>query len=271
MRVALGLEYDGSRFCGWQSQASGCGVQDVLETALQAFTGAAAVRVHCAGRTDAGVHALAQVVHIDTDISREEKSWVRGTNAHLSPAVRVAWARHVGDDFHARFSARSRSYQYVLLNDAVEGAMTHNAVGFFHVPLDEKAMQQCASRLLGEHDFSSFRAAECQAKSPVKTLYQAEVQRRGRHIFFRFRANAFLHHMVRNIVGGLVSVGAARHSPQQFTEIFTARNRTLAAPTFSSAGLYLTDVEYDRVFGLPLLSESAQRHPFFHESSSQHA
>jgi tRNA pseudouridine38-40 synthase len=265
MRVALGLEYDGSKFCGWQSQANRCGVQDAVESALQAFTGAAMVRVHCAGRTDAGVHALAQVVHVDTDISREDNSWVRGTNAHLPSAVRVVWAKHVTDDFHARFSARSRSYQYVLLNDAVEGALTHNAVGFFHVPLDEKSMQQCANTLLGEHDFSSFRAAECQAKTPVKILYQASVERRGRHIYFKFRANAFLHHMVRNIVGGLVSVGAERHSPQQFQEIFTARNRTLAAPTFSAAGLYLTDVEYDSAFGLPLLSELTQRHPFFNE------
>jgi tRNA pseudouridine38-40 synthase len=266
MRLALGLEYDGSKFCGWQSQASRCGVQDALEIALQAFTGAPLVRAHCAGRTDAGVHALAQVVHIDTDVSREDNSWVRGTNAHLPAGVRVVWAKHVNDDFHARFSARSRSYQYVLLNDAVEGALTHNAVGFFHVALDEKLMQQCASMLLGEHDFSSFRAAECQAKSPVKTLYLASVARRGRHIFFKFRANAFLHHMVRNIVGGLVSVGAARHSPPQFLDIFKSHDRSLAAPTFSAAGLYLTDVEYDPVFGLPSLSDLQQRHPFFYQS-----
>jgi tRNA pseudouridine38-40 synthase len=266
MRVALGLEYDGSKFCGWQSQANCCGVQDALENALQAFTGAPLVRAHCAGRTDAGVHALAQVVHIDTDVSREDNSWVRGTNAHLPAGVRVVWAKHVSDDFHARFSARSRSYQYVLLNDSVDGALTHNAVGFFHAPLDEKLMQQCANMLLGEHDFSSFRAAECQAKSPVKTLYQASVARRGRHIFFKFRANAFLHHMVRNIVGGLVSVGAVRHSTQQFLDIFTSHDRSLAAPTFSAAGLYLTDVEYDSMFGLPSLSDLQQRHPFFYQS-----
>ena len=169
MRIALGLEYDGSNFCGWQSQANGCGVQDALEAALRAFTGASLARAQCAGRTDAGVHALAQVAHIDTNVSREDNSWVRGTNAHLPTGVRVVWAKHVSDDFHARFSARSRSYQYVLLNDAVEGALTHNAVGFFHAPLDEKLMQQCANMLLGEHDFSSFRAAECQAKTPVKT------------------------------------------------------------------------------------------------------
>ena len=264
MRVALGLEYDGSKFCGWQSQANSCGVQDALEHALQAFTGAS-LRAHCAGRTDAGVHALAQVIHIDTEVNREDKSWMRGTNAHLPPAVRVVWAKQVTDDFHARFSARSRSYQYVLLNDTVEGALTHNAVGFFHVRLDEQAMQQCANMLLGEHDFSSFRAAECQAKTPVKVLYQAEVLRHGRHIYFKFRANAFLHHMVRNIVGSLVSVGAARHSQQQFQEIFKAQNRALGAPTFSPAGLYLTNVEYDSVFGLPLLSELQQRHPFFTE------
>ena len=265
MRVALGLEYDGSKFCGWQSQANSCGVQDALERALAAFL-SIQIRVHCAGRTDTGVHALAQVAHIDTNISREDNAWVRGTNAHLSPAVRVVWAKHVSDDFHARFSARSRSYQYVLLNDTVQNALTHNAVGFFHVPLDEQLMQRCANLLLGEHDFSSFRAAECQAKTPIKTLYQASVERRGRHLFFKFRANAFLHHMVRNIVGGLVSVGSMRHSQQQFQEIFEARNRTLAAPTFSPAGLYLTEVEYDSTFGLPFLAELQQRHPFLYPS-----
>ena len=262
MRIALGLEYDGAAFCGWQSQANRCGVQDALESALADFVGAD-VRTHCAGRTDAGVHALAQVAHLDTDIVREEKSWVRGTNAHLPPSVRVVWAKQVADDFHARFSARSRTYQYVLLNDAVEGALTPHAVGFFHVPLDEIAMQQAANVLLGEHDFSSFRAAECQAKTPVKTVYEAKIERRGRHVFFKFRANAFLHHMVRNIVGGLVSVGAARHSQQQFLDIFNAHNRTLAAPTFSATGLYFTDVEYDPGFGLPLISDLQSRHPFF--------
>ncbi len=264
MRIALGLEYDGAEFCGWQSQSNRCGVQDALESALAAFVGAD-VRVHSAGRTDAGVHALGQVAHIDTDVIRDAKSWVRGTNAHLRDSVRVVWATAVSRDFHARFSARSRSYQYVLLNDAVEGALTSKSVGFFHMPLDAQAMQAAATLLLGEHDFSSFRAAECQAKSPVKTLYQATVERRGRHLFFKFRANAFLHHMIRNIVGGLVSVGARRHSQQQFIDIFAARNRVMAAPTFSAAGLYLTDVEYDSGFGLPVVASQPDRHPFFFE------
>jgi tRNA pseudouridine38-40 synthase len=239
-------------------------VQDALESALAAFVGAD-VRAHCAGRTDAGVHALAQVAHIDTVVIRDVKSWVRGTNAHLPGSVRVVWATPVSDDFHARFSAQSRSYQYVLLNDSVEGALTSKSVGFFHVPLDAQAMQAAATMLLGEHDFSSFRAAECQAKSPVRTLYQATIERRGRHIFFKFRANAFLHHMIRNIVGGLVSVGAERHSQQEFVDILEARNRVVAAPTFSAAGLYLTDVEYDPSFGLPVAAAPLERHPFFSE------
>jgi tRNA pseudouridine38-40 synthase len=264
MRIALALEYDGAEFCGWQSQSNRCGVQDALESALAAFVGAD-VRAHCAGRTDAGVHALAQVAHIDTVVIRDVKSWVRGTNAHLPGSVRVVWATPVSDDFHARFSAQSRSYQYVLLNDSVEGALTSKSVGFFHVPLDAQAMQAAATMLLGEHDFSSFRAAECQAKSPVRTLYQATIERRGRHIFFKFRANAFLHHMIRNIVGGLVSVGAERHSQQEFVDILEARNRVVAAPTFSAAGLYLTDVEYDPSFGLPVAAAPLERHPFFSE------
>lgn len=264
MRIALALEYDGADFCGWQSQSNRCGVQDALESALGVFVGAE-VRAHCAGRTDAGVHALAQIAHIDTVVIRDVKSWVRGTNAHLPSSVRVVWATPVSDDFHARFSAKSRSYQYVLLNDSVEGALTSRSVGFFHVPLDAQAMQAAATMLLGEHDFSSFRAAECQAKSPVRTLYQATIERRGRHIFFKFRANAFLHHMIRNIVGGLVSVGAERHSQQQFMDILKARNRVAAAPTFSAAGLYLTDVEYDPGFGLPVGAAPLERHPFFSE------
>ncbi|HEX9391591.1 MAG TPA: tRNA pseudouridine(38-40) synthase TruA [Usitatibacteraceae bacterium] len=250
MRIALGIEYKGSGFCGWQSQASGCGVQDYVEAALTAFLGEPAAVV-CAGRTDTGVHALAQVLHLDTGIMRDEVSWVRGTNAGLPAAVRIIWAKPVDDAFHARFSARSRTYRYLLLNTPVDNALLQGLAGWFHAPLDAKLMQQAADMLIGEHDFSSFRAAECQAKTPVKTLYEASVFRQREHLMFTFRGNAFLHHMVRNIVGSLVYVGAGRQAPEEFRDIFASRDRKRAAPTFAADGLYLSAIEYDDVFALP--------------------
>jgi tRNA pseudouridine38-40 synthase len=250
MRIALGLEYNGCAFCGWQTQPDGCAVQDAVEAALAQFLGHTPV-THCAGRTDAGVHACAQVLHFDTTIERDDHAFVRGTNAFLPAGVRIRWARHVSDAFHARFSAESRSYRYVLLNAPVESALFAGQIGHFHVPLDVDRMQQAARLLLGEHDFSAFRAAECQAKTPVKHLQQANVTRRGDEVVFDFRANAFLHHMVRNIVGGLVYVGAGRHTLDEFAAIFASRDRTRAAPTFSAAGLYLVNVAYPAEFELP--------------------
>jgi tRNA pseudouridine38-40 synthase len=250
MRIALGLEYNGHGFCGWQTQRSGCAVQDHLERALEKFLGNGHT-TYCAGRTDAGVHAFAQVVHFDTDAARDDIAWVRGTNAFLLPAIRVTWARPVSDTFHARFSAESRAYRYVLVNTPVESALLVGQAGHFHAPLDASLMQRAADLLKGEHDFSSFRASECQAKTPVKILHEAAVARRGHDIVFSFRANAFLHHMVRNIVGGLVYVGAGRHSLDEFATIFAARDRTRAAPTFSAAGLYLAEVIYPAAFGIP--------------------
>ena len=253
MRVALGIEYNGAGYCGWQSQPSGCGVQDHVETALTKFVGGNETRVAvtCAGRTDTGVHAVAQVVHFDCDMLRDDSSWVRGTNTFLPPTIRILWAKHVGDDFHARFLARSRRYRYLLLNDSVDAAIMRSQVGWFHAPLDVAAMREAAAHLIGEHDFSSFRAAECQAKTPVKILHEATIDTHGKMVEFSFRANAFLHHMIRNIVGGLVYVGAQRHSIAEFRRIFEARDRTFAAPTFAADGLYLTDIEYDEKFALP--------------------
>ncbi len=250
MRIALGIEYKGSGFCGWQSQASGCGVQDCVERALSVFLDEPAAVV-CAGRTDTGVHALAQVVHLDTAIVRDDVSWVRGTNAGLPDTVRVLWAKAVSETFHARFSARSRTYRYLLLNSPVDNGLQRGMAGWFHAPLDADLMRQAANLLLGEHDFSAFRAAECQAKTPVKTLYESSLVRRGGHLLFTFRGNAFLHHMVRNIVGSLVYVGAGRHSLEDFRAIFAGRDRKHAAPTFSPDGLYLSAIEYDDAFALP--------------------
>jgi len=250
MRIALGIEYEGTTYAGWQSQLHGNTVQDVLEEALGRIA-AAPVRVACAGRTDAGVHALAQVAHFDVTVDRPDSAWVRGVNSHLPPQVAVRWAQPVADDFHARFCALSRSYRYVLLNRPVRPAVQHGRVGWFHHPLDVEAMRVAARVLLGEHDFSAFRAAECQAKSPVKHCYRADVERDGELVTFDFRANAFLHHMVRNIVGALVYVGKGNHPPQWMADLLAGRDRSLGAPTFDPAGLYFAGVEYEPKWGLP--------------------
>lgn len=250
MRIALGLEYDGSRFCGWQSQADGCSVQDALERALAAIAGHP-VRVVAAGRTDAGVHALAQVVHFDTQAVRPESAWVRGTNTHLPASVAVLWARPVTDDFHARFSARERGYRYLLLNHPVRPGVASGRVGWFHQPLDLAPMREAARYLIGEHDFSAFRSSECQARTPVRTLSQLAIRRAGPLLVFDFRANAFLHHMVRNILGCLVYVGKGAYPPEWLARVLAGRDRALGAPTFPADGLYFSDVHYDARWNLP--------------------
>jgi tRNA pseudouridine38-40 synthase len=250
VRIALGVEYDGSGFAGWQSQPHGRTVQDVLEKALDAVA-CRPVRTICAGRTDAGVHALAQVVHFDTDAERPDTAWVRGVNANLPPQVAVRWAVPVDAEFHARFSARNRSYRYLLLNSPVRPAIDHGRVGWFHSPLDIDAMTHAAACLLGEHDFSAFRAAECQAKSPIKTVQHISISREQDFICFQITANAFLHHMVRNLVGSLVFVGKGRHPASWMAEVLASRDRALAAPTFDAAGLYFAGVEYEERWRLP--------------------
>ena len=250
MRIALGLEYDGAAFCGWQTQPGGCGVQDHLQHALSRFADAP-LEVTAAGRTDAGVHAAAQVVHLDSPVSREPVSWVRGTNSFLHPGARVLWACVVGDDFHARYSARSRTYRYLLLDAPVAPAILRGRVGWHHRALDDRAMAAGAALLLGEHDFSAFRDSQCQAKSPVRHLMEADVERRGALVVFTFRANAFLHHMIRNIVGALVAVGEGKQPAQWMAEALDARDRRAAGPTFAPDGLYLAGVEYDAALGLP--------------------
>ncbi len=250
MKIALGVEYDGSRFCGWQTQASGCGVEDVLGAAVAEIAGEE-VGLVCAGRTDAGVHAIGQVVHFDTVAKRPESAWVRGVNALLPPAVAVRWAREVPADFHARFSATARHYRYLCLNRAVRPGLLAGRVGWFHLPLDVESMRAAARMLLGEHDFSAFRAAECQAKTPVRTLFRLDIERRGDLLVFDFGANAFLHHMVRNIVGCLIYVGSGKHAPDWVATVLARRDRRLAAPTFAADGLYLHAVDYAAHWGLP--------------------
>lgn len=249
MRIVLGLEYEGAGFCGWQSQAGGGAVQDAVEAAIS-IVADTPTRVVCAGRTDAGVHALAQVVHFDTTAIRPDTGWVRGVNAHLPASVAVRWAQPIAEDFHARFSARGRRYRYLLLNRAERPGLMAGRVGWFHRPLDAEAMAVASSRLLGEHDFSAFRSSECQAKSPVKTLRRADVARHGDVLVFDFEASAFLHHMVRNLVGALVYVGKGAHSPGWMGELLLGRDRARAAPTFEACGLYFAGVDYDPVWKL---------------------
>ncbi len=250
MRIALGVEYDGSGFCGWQTQADGCAVQDRLEAALSQIASVPVATI-CAGRTDAGVHALAQVVHFDCTVERPESAWVRGVNALLPPGVAVTWARPVTEMFNARFSAAARHYRYVLLNHPVRPAADHGRVGWFHVPLDVVPMREAAACLLGEHDFSAFRSSECQAKSPVRTLTQLDISAQGAYLVFDLCANGFLHHMVRNIVGSLIYIGSRRQDVAWMHELLAARDRKFAAPTFDASGLYLAGVDYDAAWGLP--------------------
>ncbi|MCB5184545.1 tRNA pseudouridine(38-40) synthase TruA [Methylobacillus gramineus] len=253
MRFALALEYDGSGFCGWQSQPNGLAVQDALELALAGMAGHP-VRVAAAGRTDTGVHALSQVVHFDTTTVRPLSAWVRGINAHLPVGVRVLWAQEVDERFHARFDAFQRSYQYWLINQPVAPAIMSGKAGWFHQPLHLESMQQAATYLLGQHDFSAFRAAECQAKSPVKQMHIASVRAVGSSLMFDFCANAFLHHQVRNMVGALVYIGKGKYAPEYMLELLESRDRTQSPPTFSPDGLYLTGVGYDEGWGLPATS-----------------
>jgi tRNA pseudouridine38-40 synthase len=250
MRLALGISYDGRAYQGWQSQPSGRTVQDHLERALTEFA-AQPVSTVCAGRTDAGVHGLMQVVHLDTPLRREEFSWVRGTNRFLPPDIAVQWARHVPDAFHSRASAIGRRYAYVLLESPVRPSLETGRAGWVFRPLDEGAMREASALLLGQHDFTSFRAAECQARSPVKTLRQAQVSRRGPYWRFDFEADAFLHHMIRNIMGCLVAIGQGLHPPQWMAQVLAARSRDAAAPTFAPDGLYFVGPVYPARWNLP--------------------
>lgn len=254
MRIALGIAYSGSAYEGWQSQPSGNTVQDKLEKALGKFS-AQAVRVMCAGRTDAGVHALMQVVHFDTPLKRETSSWQRGTNAFLPPDIAVQWAREVPDEFHCRASAIARRYAYVVLESAVRPSVEAGRVGWVHRPMDAEAMRQAANILVGEHDFSSFRAAQCQARSPVKNISRIDISQRAgpsaSYWRFEFEANAFLHHMIRNIMGCLLAIGQGKQTPDWMNHVLAARRREVAAPTFSPDGLYFLGPRYEAHYNLP--------------------
>ena len=250
MRVALGVSYNGQPYQGWQSQLSGQTVQDRLEAALTRFTTQNTPTL-CAGRTDSGVHGLMQVVHFDTPVQRSPAAWVRGTNSFLPRDIAIQWASAVPDSFHCRASALSRRYAYILLESPVRPSVETGRVGWAFRPLALAPMRQAAELLLGEHDFSSFRASACQALSPVKNLHRLEISRRGAYWRFEFEANAFLHHMIRNIMGCLITIGQEQQSPQWITQVLQARDRKIAAPTFSPDGLYFLGPRYAPHWGLP--------------------
>ncbi len=246
----MGVCFHGSAYQGWQSQSSGQTVQDKLEKALAQFS-THKVSTLCAGRTDAGVHGLMQVIHFDTELVRDLASWVRGTNRYLPNDIAIQWAREVPPSFHCRGSAVARRYTYIVLESPVRPSLESGRVGWVYRPLNLPAMQAAAAHLLGEHDFSSFRASSCQALSPVKRLTQIDIHPHGSYWRFEFEGNAFLHHMIRNIMGCLVTIGQGFESPEWMREVLHARSRKAAAPTFSPDGLYFKGPVYDAHWGLP--------------------
>jgi tRNA pseudouridine38-40 synthase len=254
MRVVLGVEYRGTDFCGWQLQPGVRTVQACVEEAL-ARVADHPVRVICAGRTDTGVHALGQVIHFDTTAARPGRAWVFGANAHLPRDISVLWAQVAGEGFHARFSAIRRHYRYVIFNTSVRPALLDGRVAWYYRPLDIAPMRSAARHLVGVHDFSSYRACACQAKHPVRTVYRLDVAREGPFVVLDVVANAFLHHMVRNIAGVLLEIGSGRQAPGWAAEILAARDRTAGGVNAAPDGLYFVTAEYPEHFQLPARPE----------------
>ena len=250
MRIAVGVEYDGTAFCGWQAQSDGDGVQMHVEAALSSVADAV-ISVVCAGRTDAGVHALGQVAHFETTAERSPRSWVLGANSELPGAVRLHWAQQVPDDFHARFSATARTYRYLVLNSPTPSALLRDRACWQHRPLDAVAMHGAAQQLVGEHDFSAFRAAACQSRSPMREVRDISVVRDGDRIIIELTANAFLHHMARNIVGALLQVGCGESEPGWVGELLRSGDRTVGGVTAPPNGLYLVSVSYPHRYAIP--------------------
>ena len=261
MRWAIGIEYDGAAFNGWQAQAHATGVQTVVEAALSAVADEP-IKVQCAGRTDAGVHAVGQVAHFDSASARTERAWTLGTNAHLSRGVAVRWARAVPDDFHARFSALSRRYAYLILNRPARAGLWHTRVAWECRPLDVARMQAAAPALLGQHDFSSFRAAGCQSRHPLRTVHHLRVSRQDELVRIDIEANAFLQHMVRNIAGVLLDIGAGERPPGWAAEVLAARDRRQGGVTAPACGLYFLEARYPADFALPVPAVPEQGVPW---------
>jgi tRNA pseudouridine38-40 synthase len=266
-KVVLVVEYDGSKYKGWQAQKLGIpSVQESLEKAL-ALVANHPVRVVCAGRTDSGVHASAQVVHFETDSERNERAWTLGVNTYLSSDIRVVTARYVADDFHARFSALSRRYRYVIYQSPICPAILTNGVTWSYRALDARAMKEAASVFLGTHDFSSFRAIGCQANTPIRTVLNFDVQQIGQYIILDVRANAFLHHMIRNFAGVLMSIGAGEKPIAWAKQTLDAKDRTKGGITAPPTGLYFVGVEYPECFNLPVCKLGPHFLPYIEESS----
>ena len=251
MKIALGVEYNGAAFCGWQVQDHAPSVQETVEKALSKVANHP-VHIVCAGRTDTGVHATGQVIHFETESERSDFSWVQGANANLPKTVSILWAQQVSDDFHARFKALRRAYRYVIFNRRVRPSFLHGLVSWDYRPLDVTRMQQAALHLVGQHDFSSFRALACQAHSPVREISRLDVTRQGDFIYLDIEANAFLHHMVRNIAGVLMTIGAGEQETAWAKEVLDFRDRTLGGVTAPPQGLYLVKVWYPEVFAIPI-------------------
>ena len=252
MRFALGVEYDGSAYCGWEVQREQPSIQACLEKAVSQVANHT-VKTVCAGRTDSGVHANGQVVHFDSDADRTLRSWVLGCNANLPVDVSVTWAHRPGEDFHARFSAQVRHYRYIIFNRAQRPGLMHGRVTWEYRALDEARMREGAKHLLGEHDFTSYRSVACQAKNPVRTIHRLDVQRRGELVIIEVSANAFLHHMVRNIAGVLMAIGVAKAEPQWARQVLEHRDRAQGGVTARADGLYLAAVDYPKRFAIPRL------------------
>jgi tRNA pseudouridine38-40 synthase len=249
-RIALGLEYDGRPYHGWQRLSHASSVQETLERVLSGIADAE-IQVACAGRTDAGVHAYGQVVHFDCPSPRPLRAWTRGANSRLPESISVRWAREVDEFFHARFSAQWRRYRYLILNAGTRSALLAGRVTQVVQPLDEERMDRAAKYFLGEQDFSAFRSSQCQANTPYRCVDEAKVLRQGEFVVFEVRANAFLHHMVRNMVGSLIMVGSGEREPEWIQSLMQQRDRRLAGPTAAPDGLYLCQVGYPEAFGLP--------------------
>jgi len=243
MRIALGVEYDGTNYHGWQRQNNICTIQEKVEYALSQIA-AHPVEVICAGRTDAGVHALGQVIHFDTQAARSDRSWILGANTHLPADIRIIWARHITDNFHARFSATERQYRYIIYNNVVASAILRHRTMWTPFMLNEKLMHEAGQYLIGKHDFSSFRGSGCQAKSAERNVMSLLVARSGNMVTIDIKANAFLLHMVRCIVGMLVEIGKGEKPPSWAKEVLIARDRKVSATTAPAQGLYLVGVEY---------------------------
>ncbi len=250
MRYALGVEYDGKNYCGWQRQKTVVSVQQTLEKALSKIADET-IEVVCAGRTDTGVNATNQVIHYDTSKVRKDVAWTLGVNTHLPKDIAVTWVKQVQDDFHARFSATARRYRYIIYNNPLRSAILSYGISHCHYPLDENLMQQGAQHLVGRHDFTSFRTVHCQSHSPTRTIEHCQVTRQGDYIIIDIKANAFLHHMVRNIAGSLMRVGQALETPLWIKEVREAKNRCVAGVTAPPEGLYFVEVDYPESFQIP--------------------